>query len=99
MKLSIHLSKSKEYLVKTPHFLGEHAFWFTVGLIGLAAFLSASVFFFEVVSKDQHLSMVPAPVELKKDLFEDILQFRKVQDQEAQDSLKSLPKDIFRLSR
>ena len=87
----------KEYLQRVPHVLGEHAFLFTLFLIALAAGISALVFFFSVLSsKPGEIETQARSVELRKDVFEKILETRSGQDQRAQDSKNSFSKDIFR---
>lgn len=92
--------QSKKYLKDIFHALGEHAFLFTLLLIALATGMSALVFFFSVLSnKPREVETQAKSIELRQDVFENILQTRSGQDQRVQDSRSSFPKDIFRLQR
>ena len=98
--MRLRIGTSKEYLRRVPHMLGEHAFLLTLFLIVLAGGISALVFFFSVFSsKPGEIETQAKSVELRKDVFEKILETRSDQDQRAQDSKSSFPKDIFRLER
>ena len=89
--------QSKEYLKRVPHVLGEHAFLFTLVLMSLAGLTTLLVFFFSVLSsRPGEIETQAKSVELRKDVFEKILETRSGQDQRAQDSRNSFPKDIFR---
>jgi len=89
--------QSKEYLKRIPHVLGEHAFLFTLFLIALAGGISALVFFFFMFSQEPKDTAIQAKaVELRQDVFENVLKERSLQDERVRDSKTSLPKDIFR---
>lgn len=95
--MTLRIATSKKYMQEFPHALGEHAFLFTLFLIALAGGISAFVFFSSVLSnKSGETETQAKPVELRKDVFDSIIKERVLQDQRVQDSLKSLPKDIFR---
>jgi ABC-type multidrug transport system fused ATPase/permease subunit len=98
--MKLRIGTSKEYLKRIPHALGEHAFLFTLFLIALAGGISALVFFFFVLSsKPGEIETQAKSVELRKDVFEKILEIRNGQDKRLQESKTALPKDIFRLNR
>lgn len=95
--MTLRITTSKKYIQELPHILGEHAFLFTLFLIALAGGISALVFFFSVFSQEPKDTQTQSKaVELRKDVFDNIVKERALQDQRAQDSLKSLPRDIFR---
>ena len=95
--MTLRIRASNEYLKRIPHALGEHAFLLTLLLIALAVGISALVFFFSVLSsKPGEIETQARSVELRKDVFEKILETRSGQDQRAQDSKNSFSKDIFR---
>lgn len=98
--MTLRSRTSKEYVKRIPHVLGEHAFLLTLFLIACAVGISALVFFFSVLSsKLGKIETQTESIELRKDIFEKILETRSGQDQRAQDSRSSFPKDIFRLQR
>lgn len=95
--MKLRMKTSKKYLKDIFHALGEHAFLFTLLLIALASGISALVFFFSVFSKEpKDTETQTKTVELRKDVFEKILETRSGQDERVQDSRSSFPKDIFR---
>ena len=91
------LKQIQSFIKKLPHTLGEHAFPFTLSLVALAFLISAFLFVSYVLPAQEAIGESPvSESKFRKGVFEQVLEYWKVQDKQFHESGSLAPRPIFR---